>query len=198
MDNKLEELDAPGEWFYDAAAHKVYLYAPGGADPNTLDVEGTSLSDGLSVRASTVRDLCFRHQRDIGLRVSGKSTVEGCLFEGIGRDATVSERGAGGVALGVYGDAGGTRIADNELRDNLNTGIGWWQARGEAEPSVIEHNTVAESGTVPGYGGSGSWHAVGILIATGVDVHVCGTTWSTAPATRACCWAATATPSRRT
>ncbi len=172
LDNKLEELDAPGEWFYDPDAHKVYLYAPGGADPNTLDVEGTSLSTGLSVRAATVRDLCFRYQKDTGLRVSGKSVVEGCLLEGIGRDATVSERGAGGVALGVYDDAGGTRLADNELRDNLNIGIGWWQARGDAGPSVIEHNTVAESGTVPGYGGSGSWHAVGILVGYGVEVSV--------------------------
>jgi parallel beta-helix repeat protein len=30
------------------------------------------------------------------------------------------------------------------------------------------------SGTVPGYGGSGSWHGVGILIGRGVDVHVRG------------------------
>ena len=172
IDGKLEELDAPGEWFFDAAAHRVYLCAPGGADPNALHVEGTSLDGGLSVRDSTVRGLCFRYQKDVGLQVSGKCVVEGCLFEDIGRDGTVSERGAGGAALAATGDLQGTRVAHNELRNNLNIGISWWQQRGQAAPSVIEHNTVVNSGTVPGYGGSGSWHAVGILVGAGVDVHV--------------------------
>jgi parallel beta-helix repeat protein len=172
IDNKLEELDAPGEWFFDAAEHKVYLYAPEGADPNTLHVEGSSLSTGLSVRDSTVRGICFRYQKDVGLQAGGKCVVEGCLFEGIGRDAAVSERGAGGTALSVNGSVQGTRIAHNEFRNNLNTSIGWWQARDDMGTSVIEHNTIVESGTVPGYGGSGSWHAVGILISTGVQVHV--------------------------
>ncbi|VGO18356.1 DNRLRE domain-containing protein [Pontiella sulfatireligans] len=35
----LKALDAPTEWFYDDAAGTLYLWAPGGIDPNTLTVE---------------------------------------------------------------------------------------------------------------------------------------------------------------
>ena len=33
LDNKLWMLDAPGEWFYDAAGHKLYAWLPDGAAP---------------------------------------------------------------------------------------------------------------------------------------------------------------------
>jgi len=123
--------------------------------------------------------------------------VEGCLFEGIGRDATVSERGAGGEALHAGAGIHDTRVANNEFRNNLNQSISWFQIQGVTGPSVIERNMVTNSGTMPGYGGSGSWHAVGILIGR-AWMCTCSTTALTAPATRACCWAATAMRSSTT
>lgn len=36
---KLEALDYPGEWYYDATAKVIYFMAPGGQDPNTLSTE---------------------------------------------------------------------------------------------------------------------------------------------------------------
>ena len=172
LDGKLEELDAPGEWYFDAEAGKVYLYPPDDADPNDLLVEGTVIGTGMKVRDAVVRNVAFRHQKDYGLEIDGRCTVESCLFEGIGRDAPVSGRGAGGGALHALAGTADTTLRNNEFRDNLNNSIEWWQGRDATGTCVIEQNTVVNSGTVPGYGGSGSWHGVGILIGRGVDVRV--------------------------
>ncbi len=172
LDGKLDQLDVPGEWCLDAEAGKVYLYPPDGLDPNDSLVEGSLRSRGLTVRDATVRNIAFRHQKDAGLTIDGACTVEHCLFEGIGRDATVSERGAGGGALRAERGVLDAQVRHNEFRDNLNHSIDWWQDPDAQGSSVIEHNTVVNSGTVPGYGGSGSWHAVGILIGSGADVRV--------------------------
>ncbi|QYM78618.1 right-handed parallel beta-helix repeat-containing protein [Horticoccus luteus] len=68
---KLEALDAPGEWFFDAPASRLYFWAPGGADPNRLPV--------------TVK------RRALGLRIDGAHhiTVRGFRFVG----CTVQVRG---------------------------------------------------------------------------------------------------------
>jgi len=172
LDGKLEELDAPGEWFFDAERGKVYLYPPDGTDPNELQVEGSALSTGLSVTDSVVRHVCFRHQKDAGLTIAGRCVVEGCRFESIGRDATPGERSAGGAALHAVASIHDTRVRYNEFRNNLNHSIAWWQGPEGAGVSVIEHNVILNSGVVPGYGGSGAWHAVGILIGRGTNVQV--------------------------
>ncbi len=172
LDNKLEELDAPGEWYFDAETRKVYLYAPDGANPNALVVEGSSLSRGLSVIDGTVRNICFRHQKDIGLEIDGESVVQHCRFEGIGRDAKVSEGGAGGAALQAARAVKNARISHNTFENNFNLAITWEQDHNASGSSVIERNVVRNTGVVAGYGGSGSWHAVAIRIATGRNVHV--------------------------
>lgn len=38
LSGKLEALDRPTEWFYDAKKKLLYFYAPGGKNPSTLDV----------------------------------------------------------------------------------------------------------------------------------------------------------------
>lgn len=172
LDGKLEELDAPGEWYFDAEAGRVYLYPPDGADPSELRVEASVRGSGLQVRDAVVRNLHFQYQKDEGLVIGGRTVVESCLFEHIGRDATVSERGAGGAALRARPTVRDARVWHNEFRHNLNNSIVWWQDTEGQGSSIVEQNTIVESGTVPGYGGSGSWHAVGILIGRGVNVHV--------------------------
>jgi len=172
LDNKLDQLDVPGEWYFDRDTKKVYFYAPDGANPNMLLVEGSSLSEGLSVTDATVKNICFRHQKDIGLEIDGTSVVRHCRFEGIGRDAKVSERGAGGAALRVARSARNVRISHNTFRNNFNLAITFQQDRDADGSSIIERNVIENTGMVPGYGGSGSWHAVAIRIATGKNVHV--------------------------
>jgi len=173
LDGKLEELDAPGEWYFDAEESKVYLWAPGGADPNNLLVEGSVRSLGLGVSDSVVKNVAFRQQKDIGLRIDGRTVVEGCRFEGIGRDAMVSEGHAGGAALWAGRDTRNASVRHNLFRNNFNLGIAWEADAEGPGSSVIERNVLENTAVFRGYGGSGSWHGVAVRIATGTNVHVC-------------------------
>ncbi|MFA5534145.1 MAG: right-handed parallel beta-helix repeat-containing protein [Mariniphaga sp.] len=172
LDNKLELLDAPGEWYFDQATKRVYLYPPEGKNPNDMLIEGSVLSTGLSIADGVVQQVRFQHQQDIGLQIDGVSVVQYCEFEGIGRDAKVSERGAGGSALQTGINIRKSRVSHCTFRNNFNIAIHWRQNPNDTTSSVIERNLVQNSGVVDGYGGSGSWHAVAILIATGRNVHV--------------------------
>ncbi len=165
VDNKFEELDAPGEWYFDSAAGKVYFYPPAGKDPNTMFVEGSCVASGLVLTGGTVDNICFRHQALRGIEISRTSTVTNCLFRGIGGDG-------GGSALQASWDIANSRIFGNRFENNLNTGISWYENSGRLGTTHIEQDTLLSTGCVPGYGGSGTWHAVGILVHLSKNVQV--------------------------
>lgn len=52
LEGKLELLDSENEWFFDKSTKTVYLWAPNGTDPNTLNVKGKVQTYGLTVRNS--------------------------------------------------------------------------------------------------------------------------------------------------
>jgi len=49
VENIFEELDAPGEWFYDNTAGKLYLYPPAGANLSTSYVVGATIEELIKV-----------------------------------------------------------------------------------------------------------------------------------------------------
>lgn len=63
VENVLEELDAPGEWFYDKSAGKLYFQPPQGSDPATARVETAEREELVRVvgdsPAAPVHDLAF-------------------------------------------------------------------------------------------------------------------------------------------
>ncbi len=172
LDNKLELLDIPGEWFFDKEQKRVYINPKEGKNPNELRVEGALRSKGLVITDGIVQNVRFQHQQDVGLEIDGVSVVQYCEFEGIGRDAKVSDGGAGGAALHANSNVRKARVSHNYFNNNYNKAIDWWQTPNDTTGSVIERNVVNNTGIVPGYGGSGSWHAVAILIGRGRHVHV--------------------------
>lgn len=172
LDNKLELLDVPGEWYFDKEQKLIYFYPPDGKNPNELLVEVSVRNTGLEITNGVVQHIKFQHLQDIGLWIDGISVVQYCEFEGIGRDATVSEHGAGGSAIYAGKDIQKTLISHNTFQNNFNIAINWRQNPNDTTSSIIERNFVKNTGIVRGYGGSGSWHAVAILIATGRNVHV--------------------------
>ena len=69
VENILEELDAPGEWFFDAATQKLYMCVNGSAPPQGLSLVASQLQTILSVRGNqsqpvmgvTLHGLTFTH-----------------------------------------------------------------------------------------------------------------------------------------
>ncbi|WP_372772401.1 right-handed parallel beta-helix repeat-containing protein [Mangrovibacterium sp.] len=53
--NKLEALDAPNEWFYDAKNKELYFYAPEGKNPNNELVEVSARSQTAEIKADHIR-----------------------------------------------------------------------------------------------------------------------------------------------
>ena len=63
VENILEELDAPGEWFHDAQSRTLYWLPPAGIDPANAHFEAVVLKDLVVIRgsaASPVRHVVFR------------------------------------------------------------------------------------------------------------------------------------------
>ncbi|SCF85823.1 PDZ domain-containing protein [Streptomyces sp. Ncost-T10-10d] len=60
VENVFEELDAPGEWFYDKPAGKLYFYPPAGVDPAGARVETAEQNELIRV-AGKGPDDAVRH-----------------------------------------------------------------------------------------------------------------------------------------
>ncbi len=52
VENVFEELDAPGEWFLDRTANRLWLIPPAGADPRALRFEAVRLAHLVEVRGT--------------------------------------------------------------------------------------------------------------------------------------------------
>jgi len=59
VENIFEELDAPGEWFYDQAAGKLYLYPPAGATLSSSYVVGATLEELVKVVGTTSQRVMY-------------------------------------------------------------------------------------------------------------------------------------------
>ncbi len=78
--NKLELLDAPGEWFYDSAAGQLYLWCPGSVNPGTVLVEASVLDNAIYVAYQRhhirIDGLHLKHNHAASLRLAGSTQLE--------------------------------------------------------------------------------------------------------------------------
>jgi hypothetical protein len=137
--NKLSELDMPGEWYYDATAGQVYLWAPGNANPNTISVLGSVYAKGFvpgwQKHHMRIEELCFQGQKEAGIstEVSNNVTVTNCTFRHLYK--AISSSGTNNsytyntiydtyaTAVNIYDD--NVLIANNTLTDiALRPGLG--------------------------------------------------------------------------
>lgn len=86
LDGKLEELDHPGEWYYDEAAKKVYFYPKHNANPNQLRIEGMAYGGAFTLKTNqnnaVIENISFKHYiNTLGIRNTDNVTVRNCHFE---------------------------------------------------------------------------------------------------------------------
>lgn len=76
---KLELLDTENEWFYDELTGRLYFYAPGGVDPENLNVQLRTRIEAINVTGDnvTIKGLEFFAST---INISGNnSTIDDCL-----------------------------------------------------------------------------------------------------------------------
>lgn len=151
IDNSLKALDAPGEWFWDGST--IYVYPPTGTNPATMTVEVVTTSSGWTCSGGSVNGIAFRRFAGTALAVTGPSTIDGCVIE------QVEDTG-----IGLSWNAAPSLIRNCTLRDVRNIGITWNENPAGAGGTIVERNLLHRIGADPGYGGSGSWHAAGMII----------------------------------
>jgi hypothetical protein len=129
VEGKATLLDQEGEWYYDAAASRIYLWPVGGGDPGTLSIEITRREQGLSVDHGDflVDGLVFRgfnyehdywNTRASALYVQTQSdallrdvTVRNCVMEHAGRGLHAVASTSGGMVT-----LEGLRVEDSTIR----------------------------------------------------------------------------------
>lgn len=109
LENKLSFLDQAGEWFYDSATGAVYVWAPGGVNPNNLSVELSTTARGFDVgnaRTNIVaKNLVFEHQNERGIHISQAKaiTIDGVEIrkspEGINSTGVVGNPASDAIAI---------------------------------------------------------------------------------------------------
>jgi parallel beta-helix repeat protein len=79
IDNKMEELDHPNEWYYDTLTNIVYVYTPDGTHPSNFFIEGSMYDKGIAIYwhedNSIVENLAFEQYIDMGIYVNSSVNV---------------------------------------------------------------------------------------------------------------------------
>ena len=160
LDGKLEELDHPGEWYYDAIAQKVYFYPKNGANPNNLLIEGSTYGTGINVYwhedNTTIADFTFRHFTKAGANINSSDnvTLRNCHFEYNTTGVTVW-------------NSANVLVSDNTLEHHLKSAIGLNAASDfDVQASLIEKNKITNTGMFPLYCRrySGTCYGIGISV----------------------------------
>lgn len=163
IDNDLDELDAPGEWHWEAGV--LYLYPPTWADPATMKVTvvTTTSTDvlvdhgaeptGVRTSGSSFDDIHFSRYYGTALAINRPATVSDCTFSELESNA-----------VRFTWDSQPFTIRRSGFRDVRNIAISGWADLADPPGSLIERNLFLRIGSEPGYGGWGPWHAAGIIL----------------------------------
>ncbi len=175
LDNKLEELDTAGEWFFDTSAMQVYLYPPDGENPNSLLVEGVVVKSAILNWATDTRieNIRFKHYWANAIYMNKPIHLHRCRFQGIG-----SDKGYAAVScwrnLSYDFDARNSTITNCMFRDLICPAITWCESRDEHNSTLFEYDTLINVMHVPGYGSQGSqnWSNSGIALYCAQNLHI--------------------------
>ncbi len=140
--NRLEALDAPGEWYYDSAASTLYFYAPGGVDPSTGTVEVAVRDKTIDLTKNYIQ---FERLNLFGAYVNMQNNncslidmrMRHCIAGLIPDINTTGASTAGGAAIDIIGD--NNRIERCLLEEGTSNGI---NISGNASGTIILNNVI--------------------------------------------------------
>jgi parallel beta-helix repeat protein len=157
LDNVLGALDAAGEWYCDPGTNKVYFYAPGGANPNSLTVTGSVVDYGIvgTQGNATIQNLAFQFQAAAAIHFSGSASNVNILSNDI------SSQWVHGIDF--VGSHASCTINGNTFQNINGRGINSWGP----QYFTITNNTFKSIGLIPGYGSSGFTGMTAILAQAG-------------------------------
>jgi hypothetical protein len=76
VENIFEELDAPGEWFLDAASRTLYFYPPEGLDLKRATIEAVRLRHLFEFRGTTANPVRFVRLRGLVFRHAARTFMD--------------------------------------------------------------------------------------------------------------------------
>jgi hypothetical protein len=146
IDGKLTEIDHPGEWFYDKANQKVFLYPKDGKNPNAALVEGMTFNTGVSISNhednTVVENLTIEHYNEKGVDVNSSNNV--VIRNNVINHATTGFYVWNGANLQVSGN-GFHHIFRNAITLSA-------QSVFDSGASIVEKNTVQNVAMYRAYG----------------------------------------------
>ena len=154
-------LDASGEWYYDSAAHKVYLWMSDNSDPSGHFVQISNRSYGISDNGKNyvmVQNLTVKDSNQYDVYVSGANNV------------TTSGLDVSGGQKGIYlANSSNSSVANNSVQNTLSNGI---EATGSGSDNFVSNNSINNAGNV----GTSPKHSNGGLYASGTTITLSNNT----------------------
>ncbi|MBS1517315.1 MAG: right-handed parallel beta-helix repeat-containing protein [Bacteroidetes bacterium] len=149
FDNKLNLLDTESEFYYDIPTQVLYFYAPGGVNPNTLQIDATvkryNIYCNPGVKFLIIENLNLTNAKEKAVEQANGTNI-------VVRNCRINKTDKIGIRL--YGS--GHRIENNIIEDVLDIGI-----IASIFDGSVTGNIVNRTGLKPGYGGS-SYGYIGI------------------------------------
>ena len=136
LNNKLEFIDVPGEWYYDEKTKRIYLYPPTGVDPSTAQIEGSTylvdvlqyttskapinyLLHGINVEADRANyEVEFIVLENLHLKYHSGHGIQTVHDETTIQNMTIEQPDGYGIRIARFADKG---VADNHFIVKNNT-----------------------------------------------------------------------------
>ncbi|MBK8173669.1 MAG: cadherin-like domain-containing protein [Sandaracinaceae bacterium] len=152
VDNQLQFLDAPGEWYYDEASHTLYFEAPHSADPNTGVAEAVVRESALEVFTADGTDASLVFD-DIAIKYASTHAV---IIANNNRNVVLRRVTVSDSQQGIAVVADDVDVVESEITRTLGTGIVFGLNRDR-----LLRSRVTDIAVEPGYGES-VWGYMGI------------------------------------
>lgn len=158
---KLNLLDTPGEWFYDASIQKLYTWFPDGVAPSANDtIEYSSYSYGISdwqVPYITVEGLEFRYQQIAGMWVIRSTGVNIMNNRFYGSKYGIHGWGSSSTSLTGMIVKNNSFVNIHRVAINLNNHLDNALVSENVICNIASNNALMQSGNPDQWGNYGYW-----------------------------------------